>query len=368
MRPVFQFIVFIFLLGLASCSETPAIEHTDHPVGLKRLTYSDPVRKSWSGEQARPLNTYIWYPASNNAIMTKVGIPPERPVFTGGAVARNAEFAADDSKYPLVIMSHGTGGSAMQMMWLGRELAAQGYIAVAVDHHGNTAAEDHFDARGFRLPWERALDISAVLDQLLVDPQFATKIDRQRISAIGFSLGGYTVTALAGGIFDFELFNKFCSGAMRDASCDDQSEYPEASAEFEKLRKTDPRIDASLARSGASFKDTRIRSVITLAPAPVQAFTRESLEDIDIPFLVFVGSADKVAPATTNAMRLAKLVPNVQIQIIKDAGHYVFLSLCNKRGRKYVPVCRDPKGVRRDITHSEVIKKTLEFLNRQPGE
>ena len=89
--------------------------------------------------------------------MEEIGIPPARPVFIGGFAARGAEFATKSQKYPLILMSHGTGGASMQMMWLGRELAAGGYIVAAVDHHGNTAAEDKFDPRGFRMPWELSL-------------------------------------------------------------------------------------------------------------------------------------------------------------------------------------------------------------------
>ena len=56
-------------------------------------------------------------------------------------------------------------------------MAANGYIVAAVDHHGNTAAEEKFDPRGFRMPWERAKDLSTVIDLLLADPQWGPQID-----------------------------------------------------------------------------------------------------------------------------------------------------------------------------------------------
>ncbi len=284
MKIIFYLLTICTCITIIACEKISAPAPTNHSVGMIRKAYQDPIRTSWEGNKPRPLTTYIWYPATVEADMEMVGIPPNKPVFLGGLAARNASFPEIDTTYPLIIMSHGTGGAGMQMMWLGRELATQGYIVAAVDHHGNTAAEDRYDARGFRLPWERALDISAVLDQLLIDPKFETKIDKQHIGAVGFSLGGYTVTALAGGIIDFDLLDEFCTGPLHDTTCDDQSEFPEASAEFEELRKTDPRIEASLAIYNTSFYDKRIMSAVTLAPALGQAFTKESLQEIQIPF------------------------------------------------------------------------------------
>ena len=189
------------------------------PVGMTRLTFEDPSRMNWDGTAPRPLMTQVWYPAAESSEMTEFVIPAERPVFTGGFAARDAALAAAEEKHPLVIMSHGTGGSAFQMMWLGRALAANGYIAAAVDHHGNTAAEEEFDPRGFRLPWERAVDLSEVISLLLEDETFGPAIDEARIAAVGFSLGGYTVTALAGGATDLEKFAGFCAGPDRDTTC-----------------------------------------------------------------------------------------------------------------------------------------------------
>jgi len=85
--------------------------------------------------------------------------------------------------------------------WLASFLAAQGYVLAGVNHHGNTALES-YTVQGFVCAWERAMDLTAVLDQLLQDPFFASRIDPRRIGAAGFSLGGYTVLALAGGRID----------------------------------------------------------------------------------------------------------------------------------------------------------------------
>jgi predicted dienelactone hydrolase len=366
--------VLCAFIGLSGCGEPPISTHNvqveklasdteNTPVGMMRLLYEDSARQSWDGTKARPLTTYIWYPAAGDTEMSEIGIPPKKPVFIGGFAARGAEFASDSTQYPLIIMSHGTGGSGMQMMWIGRELARRGYIAVAIDHHGNTAAEEHMDARGFRLFWERALDVTAVLDHLSADPKLSGKIDAERIGAVGFSLGGYTVTTLAGGRIDFDLLETFCSSDAHDTTCDDQSEYPEASIEFEKLRKTDPRVEASLATYAGSFRDKRIRAVVALAPALGQAFTPESLGAIDIPMLMIGGSADTIAPVKTNATYLADQISGARMVEIDGAVHYSFLNTCNERGIKYVPVCKDPQGVDRAQIHEQAVGHIREFFD-----
>jgi predicted dienelactone hydrolase len=95
------------------------------------------------------------------------------------------------SPLSLIVLSHGTGGSAQMMAWLGRALASRGYIAAAVNHPGNNALEE-YTAEGFLIWWERARDLTSVIDMLVGDSQFGRLIDRSRIGAAGFSLGGYT--------------------------------------------------------------------------------------------------------------------------------------------------------------------------------
>lgn len=290
-------------------------------------------------------------------------IPSERPVFNGGYAAKNARLAGDDDPYPLVIMSHGTGGSAFQMMWLGRRLAENGYIAAAVDHHGNTAAEEDYDPRGFRMPWERAADLSATVTLLLSDETFGPRIDDSRISAVGFSLGGYTVTALAGGRTDLEKFELFCASPDRDATCDEQSEFPEAGARFEELLATDSGTAELYERRDRDFGDPRIGSFVALNPALGQAFSEESLTGISRPFLFVAGDADEVAPSLTNAEYLASEIPGAALHLILEAGHYVFLNECTARGRRFVPVCKDPSGVDRRRVHEDTAELIIQCLD-----
>src|SRR5919206_5247231 len=88
-------------------------------VGMVTRNFTDDHRKNWEGTAARPLKTAVWYPAAATSARTEAifGGPPDREVFAPVAVAPGADVSKDAREYPLVLLSHGTGGAAVQMMW-----------------------------------------------------------------------------------------------------------------------------------------------------------------------------------------------------------------------------------------------------------
>ena len=352
-------------LALILLLASPALAQTK--VGMVTRNFTDENRKNWEGSAARPLQTAVWYPATDATGKTEIifGGPPDREVFTPVTVAGGAEISTAKQKYPLVLLSHGTGGSAIQMMWLGHYLAARGYIVAAVNHHGNTAAEKQPAAQGFLLFWERARDLSAVLDKLLADPLFGPRIDRGRIGAAGFSLGGYTVIAVAGGRFSSTQFDSFCQSPQRDFTCEPQPEFPDAPKLFAELRQTDPVVKESLRHAGDSFRDKRIKRVFAIAPALGGGFTRAGLNQIRIPTFIVVGQADKVAPAITNAQRYARFIKGAKLTVLPgEIGHYTFLADCNAHGKSILDVCRDAASIDRAQVHQQVAQLAFEFFEK----
>ncbi len=351
-------------LFLVSCGEktlTPP-PADGSVVGMTRRNYEDPDRLSWDRKSARPLATTIWHPTSAAAkTMAEIVHPLEDPIFVGGWATQDADLAVD-GKAPLIILSHGTGGSAFQMMWLGRRLAAKGYIVAAIDHHGNTAAEDAYDPRGFRMPWERARDVSAVIDAMLNDPVFGPKIDQTRIGAAGFSLGGYTMAALAGARTSLDQFERFCNGPDRDATCDPQAEFREANKQFDAMLEKSAPLRAAIAGHKASFADPRISAFVLIAPALGQALTDDSLLTVATPILVIGGTQDTVAPPETNAKRIAGKIRRGRYEKIEGARHYSFLNECSKRGKRFVAVCKDAPGYSRFTGHNDAAELAARYF------
>jgi predicted dienelactone hydrolase len=354
-------------LVLAACASAPG--PASDSVGLQRRDYVDPARQTWGGVAPRPLSTIVWYPAPAGVAMETMAIPPGEPLFVGGLAAPGAPLAGSSGRLPLIVMSHGTGGAAMQMMWLARELAARGYIVAAVDHHGNTAVEPAYDPRGFRLPWERATDISRVIDSLLADPVFGPRIDPGRVGTAGFSLGGYTVIALAGGQVELARLEAFCAGSARDATCDPVPEFPEAADRLAELAASDPQTQASIARHGDSYRDPRIRAVFAMAPAVGPGFTPDSLAAITTPIEIVLAGADEVVPPASNGEAMARIIPGARVEhVAPTATHYVFLNTCTDAGRAALPFCRDPAGVDRAAVHTATTRLALDFFGRTLGD
>jgi len=109
---------------------------------------------------------------------------------------------------PLVIFSHGIGGSRDGYTYIGKYLAAQGIAALHVQHVGSdrslwfgnpvqTVSRLH-DAAKESEAMDRTADMRFALDQVLADPQLAARIDARRIAAAGHSYGANTTLLLAG--------------------------------------------------------------------------------------------------------------------------------------------------------------------------
>ena len=82
-------------------------------VGQKQVMLRDSLRK-------RPLKTEIWYPTKDS---TGYNISGDYP-FKLPPTSQNAPLIND--KFPLVLLSHGTGGNRISQMWLACELAGEG--------------------------------------------------------------------------------------------------------------------------------------------------------------------------------------------------------------------------------------------------
>jgi predicted dienelactone hydrolase len=112
---------------------------TTFKVGESSRVFKASHARNWRGAKTEALVTTIWYPVSVDAkgvVEQPQSMGTPMPIFEAGSAAVDAPLATVPSKFPLVMLSHGTGGSAMQMAWLGTVLAQHGYIAVAVNHPG----------------------------------------------------------------------------------------------------------------------------------------------------------------------------------------------------------------------------------------
>jgi predicted dienelactone hydrolase len=320
----------------------------------------------WRGDPKHVLTTTIWYPAEPTVEEKPLLLgAPGRALFDGGRVAINAALAPSPDKFPLIVLSHGTGGTAGNLAWLGMALASAGYIAAAVNHPGNNAI-DGYTVPGFTLWWLRARDLSAVIDGMLADPAFGPRIDSRRIGAAGHSLGGYTVVTIAGGITSIKHFQEFCGSSNADTMCASPPEFPGLRARIEALAKSDPAFQAARDEASRSYGDPRVRAVFAMAPALGQAFLPESLARIRIPVAIVAGATDEIAPVRSNAQSLAATIPHAELTILpRPVGHYVFVGICLPAARAALPrLCNDAPGVDRRLVEAMTAKLAEAFFER----
>ncbi|MGJ5131494.1 MULTISPECIES: alpha/beta hydrolase family protein [unclassified Bradyrhizobium] len=350
------------LLALLAAPNGACAQGAVFRVGVTKRDFVPAEPYDWRGAQTHALRATIWYPAAADAPERPQWIGPRIiPFFSAGSAAPDAEPASGPRR-AFVVLSHGNGGAALQIAWLGTALAGAGFIVVAVNHPGNSALED-YTVEGMSLWWLRAVDVSAVIDAMLVDKTFGSRVDPARIGAAGHSLGGYTVLAAAGGISNPELLQVFCRSPAADASC--KPPPPAAVMRRETLARlsVDPDFRQRYSEAGKSYRDERIRAAFAMAPGPGPIFAPNSLEKISIPVAIVAGSADEIVPTPAAAETFARLIPHSTLKIFPKAGHFVFLDTCTLVGSVFFrSTCRDPDGADREAVHAETIRLAVDFF------
>jgi len=343
-------------LRLQGGSDTATQSWGSMQVGLKTGVCADPHRLSWEGTAARPLAWTAWYPADEAWV---AHVPLERSWFRREPVAFNAPLARPGEAHPLVVLSHGTGATGEALEWLGFRLAQRGFVALAVNHHGHTGSEP-YRAEGFLCMWERALDLSTILNASGWRNSLGVGREEQ-IFAAGFSAGAYTTILLAGARV---AFSQFEPDNPEKSPVRGPREFPNLADELPRLYEN-PVFRMSWDRRRSDFSDPRIRAVFAIAPGrSVLGLSRESLQAINRPVYLIGGDEDNVAPPERCCGWLSQNIPRCSSEILGGGvGHYTFLPEGSAIGREVTPeLFVDREGLNRTVVHDDVAAKAAEFF------
>lgn len=220
-----------FVPGLAVAQENVAASlHPEklgpYPVGVTTLVLVDHSRQDEVTKGPRTLLTDVWYPATDDSrslpknTMTDFLLRGQAPsillAFRAGfkvkvddldsryknEAIRDARMR--DGKFPLVVFSHGNGGLRFQSTFWCDHLASHGYVVIACDHTGNSAATVvggkiilHDSKSREQHAADRPKDVSYLIDCMTrfhrgEDSRFAGRIRLDQIAVGGHSFGGYT--------------------------------------------------------------------------------------------------------------------------------------------------------------------------------
>lgn len=213
--------------------------------------------------------------------------------------------------WPLVVFSHGGGGSRQGGTYLGEYLASRGYVVIAPQHAGSDIEAVRGSGRGLRKMRENLLklasdernlivrpqDVSFVIDRALADGLPGVRIDQGRLGVMGHSFGAYTTMALGGMRVD--------AGGERDRS----------------------------------FRDARVGALLALSPQGQGQFGVDAgaWDDIDTPVVMLTGTKDSGnSPSGSYTWRTEPFkaikarggVP-AYLGVITGAGHMAFADETN---------------------------------------
>jgi predicted dienelactone hydrolase len=216
-------------------------------------------------------------------------------------------FPSLAGRYPVIVFSHGAGGSQDCCEELTQHWASYGYVTIQPTHEDSVlqrrdAGEEDVrfmqavrDALKQPALWEsRPRDISFVLDSLgelqRRVPGLMGAIDTQRIGVAGHSMGSFTAEAVAGALVDLP------------------------------------------SRPVTSFADGRVKALLCLSPQGPGQFglTETSFRSLRIPYLGVTGSLDGVGPlanAAWHKMPFDLSAPGDKYHVeIEGANHMSFIT------------------------------------------
>ncbi|WP_103070022.1 alpha/beta hydrolase family protein [Aquimarina sediminis] len=324
------------------CFSFIAEKENEYKIGQKSVTYFDKSRD-------RPLVTEIWYPTTQS-LSHKELKSKRKQLFKTINTIPNARFL--DKKMPLLLVSHGTGGNRFSLTWFIERMVKEGYIVVSLDHYGNSTFNKL--PREFVKWWERAIDIQYVLTKVLEDKELGSKIDASRIGGVGFSLGGYTNIALAGGYVDRTY--------RGDSKINDNREMPPEFPSTDEVIDfdNDSLIISSYHKYKDVVKDQRIKAFFVMSPAIGFGFySKEQTKEITAPIFIVAGKGDSNTPIKDNALHYHSLIETSNIYLFNEnVDHYVFLNEATKFGKETIPAITIDHP---DVSRKEIHKKTLDL-------
>ncbi len=239
--------------------------------GFQALELRDPVQ-----EVTLPLA--VFYPALGLERVVRFGPYPVE-------VVRDAPVAA--GRWPLLLISHGNGGSPFVHRGLAADLARHGAVVALPEHLGNSRSDNSLEHTAENLV-NRPRHLVLCIGGLSSGAEFSGVVDTGRIALIGHSIGAYAALAVAGGV---------------------PSAVP-GGTEFEVSR------------------DRRVGAVALLAPAVPWFQAPGALRGVRVPVFLRTGERDRITDGFHARIVLDGLPSDVSVdyQVVENAGHFSFQS------------------------------------------
>ena len=196
---------------------------------------------------------------------------------------------ADEQPAPIVLFSHGLGGTRKGSVYLGSHWSARGYVVVFLQHPGSDDSVWKDEPRLKRMAAMRQAasgknlilrgqDVGAVLDQLTAwnderEHALCNRLDLSRVGMSGHSFGAVTTQSVSG---------------------------------------------QAVATLGQRFTDDRIRAAIAFSPSsPRRGVAATAFGSVKIPWMLMTGTKDTAPIGNADVASRLKVYPNLPTTIDK---------------------------------------------------
>lgn len=325
-------LVRLATVALLCLTSTPHAQAADRAaVGYQHLTMPDPA--------GPPVEVGIWYPSDAAPAPGMAGLLPQVVAVDGAPSGR---------RRPLVVMSHGNGGVFSSHTDTALALARAGYVVAALTHTGDNYRDQ---SRAVDVV-NRPRQLKLLVDYMLGGWSGRAVIDPARVGAFGFSAGGFTVLAAAGGEPDLTAMRPHCAAHPAFYDCQLMSRFPQV---VQRLQTETP----------IWTHDDRIRAVVAAAPAFGFAFGRPGLAGVRAPVQLWAAEFDHILPvADYTAPVRADLPQPPDYHLAANADHYDFLAPCSDALRRANPdICASRPGFDRIAFHADFDQAVVAFFD-----
>ncbi|MET4683286.1 alpha/beta hydrolase family protein [Brevundimonas faecalis] len=254
--------------------------------------------------------------------------------------------AAADGPYPLIVISHGNGGDFRSHHDTAAALAKAGFVVAALTHTGDNWRDQ---SRATDLV-DRTRQLSVLIDYMTRDWSARDGIDANRIGAFGFSAGGFTVLAAAGGDPDLGRLADHCRDNPGFYDCRLIGEH----AGTMKAGAAAPRLP----------HDARIKALAVAAPALGFTFAKEGLSKVTQPVQLWQAGADQILPAPFYVEPVRDALPTPpEYRRVEGAAHFDFLPPCSPQLAAAAPmICAPTPGFDRAAFHETLNREVVRFF------
>lgn len=327
---------FIMLMGLIMLMISARSEAGYFNAAMKRIMVEN---------KDQPVPVLLFYPSEQAEMSIDIGpyniqVAPDADISPG--------------KFPLVLISHGSGGGPLGHRSIALHLARQGYVVAAVMHPQNNFRDN--SAEGTDLNWQqRPEHLRVVMDHLYGNSAISSSLIPDTAAVIGHSAGGYTALAVAGGEADLNTLTQLCAQHPEDNAVFCQKKPGDISAPVFKERAVIPGVP-----------DKRIKALILMAPVGAVFQNEGALNKLNVPALLMPSEHDELLPESFHAGVIKDNWPqgeSIRYEQVSGAGHYAFISpLPDMLRAEISDVAYDPDGFDRTLFHQNLPVRCDSFL------